>query len=177
MIMVMVVLAACLIQIPKTDAPTDSANSPSTFLLRLTIWGSILFLFWLRMNGKYVYLGDQVVYWLLGRFGIRIHFTYRHAIYYQTFNLVIFAALILAVRKVPISGKAAVSITGLILIMGLHIVFRLMNAWICLQPDTTAAAYKASQIAFLMGEYLIPIGTAIYLLQFSKTDDHDDQAI
>jgi exosortase H (IPTLxxWG-CTERM-specific) len=155
LIMVIFLLALCLLQFHATETNNSSKTGMIAFSLRLGAFGSIIFLFWLGLNKEYVRLTDHAVYWLLGWWDINVRFAYRHELYYQTFNVVIFGAVVLAYRGIPYKAKINVLLSGMIFIMGLHIAFRVMNVWMLLQPDGKLPAYQVSRMLFIFGEYLL----------------------
>lgn len=125
------------------------------FLLRFIACSAIPFLLWLPLNREYVRLTDFVVRWLFSLWNYRLDVPCRYAIYYQTFNLVTFAGLVFASR-VPIeTRKLRVLASGLALIVGMHIAFRICNVLINSFRSGTAA--WLSFWIILVGQYLAPV--------------------
>ncbi len=170
-VMVILVILACLLWLHMLEPDAISRRGTTTFLIRLMTYTGILFLFWLMLNKDYVRLTDTIVLLLFSLFDYHLRFTYQHVIYAQTFNLVIFSALMLAMRDMPLKKRIKMSACGLVLIVSLHIVFRICNVLMFLRPSGNMTAFRVSQLIFLSGEYLLPVCAWLFLQQkiFGRT--------
>ena len=162
-VMVVLVMAACLFWMHMLEPDAISRRRTTTFLIRLLTYTGILFLFWLMVNKDYVRLTDTIVLLLFSLLDYHLRLNYQHAFYYQTFNLVIFSALMLAMRDMPPKRRIIVSACGLVLIVGLHIVFRICNVLMFLRPSGNMTAFRVSQLIFISGEYLLPVCAWLFL--------------
>jgi exosortase H (IPTLxxWG-CTERM-specific) len=125
------------------------------FVIRFIAFSSIPFLAWLMFNRKYVMLTDNLVRWLFALFGIRLFIPYQHVVYYQTFNLVTFAGLILASRVRMKSRNIRLIAAGFASMVGMHILVRICNVLVtAFQNEMTA---RFSMPISVVGQYLLPI--------------------
>lgn len=153
-LMVICVLAACLTWLGASESGA-SPGGAGIFLLRFAACSAIPFLLWLPLNPGYVRLTDSVVRWLFSLWNYRLEIPYRHTIYYQTFNLVTFAGLVFASRVSFEARNLRVLASGLALIVGLHIAFRICDVLIASFQSGTAA-WLSFWIG-LVGQYLAPV--------------------
>lgn len=156
--MVMIVLAACLVWLSVAGCGARAGAAASLpFLLRLGFYSTLAFLGCLALNQAYVEATDLVVHWLFSLWGYQVHLIHRHAYYYQTFNLAIFTGLMLACRNVPYVLRLWACLSGLALIIGLHILFRFLNVLMFMAPSVSQTAFDCAQAVHIAGGYLVPL--------------------
>jgi exosortase H (IPTLxxWG-CTERM-specific) len=152
-LMVLFVIGVCLAWVRTTL--TDTRNfKPAVFIARFLAFSSIPCIVWLAYNREYIKLMDHAVFWLFSLFNVRFGFNYQHEIYYQTFNLVTFAGLVLASRVRVVQHKLLVLALGLMVIVGSHILFRICNGLMITFGMQTA--YNLSTSISIIGQYLLP---------------------
>jgi exosortase H (IPTLxxWG-CTERM-specific) len=140
----------------------DRLSGGIPFPLRALLYTVPLFLVWVRFNGMYVRLEDVLVRGLFTLFGYRLMIPYEHTLYYQTFNLVTFVALVLATRKSSMSRKLIALFTGSIVLMAGHLIMRICN--VLMSAFGVTAALQPANFVAAIGQYLLPV--LIWLLLF-----------
>jgi exosortase H (IPTLxxWG-CTERM-specific) len=153
-LMVLFVIAVCLVW-ARMLLPDPRDFRPTAFIVRVIACSTIPFLAWLAYNRHYVQLTDNVVYWLFSFGNIHFRFDYQHEIYYQTFNLVTFAGLVLSTRFRLVKRKLLALTTGIAIIVGMHLLFRICNGLMI--TSGMRSAYTLSGIINIVGQYLLPI--------------------
>jgi exosortase H (IPTLxxWG-CTERM-specific) len=161
-LMVLCVVAACLVWL---RAPESGASPGGTgaFLVRFVACSAIPFLLWLPLNREYVRLTDYAVRWLFSLWNCRLEGSLHHAVYYQTFNLVTFTGIVLAGRHFMKRRQLRVVASGLAVIVGLHIAFRICDVLMAAFQSETAA-WMSNGIS-LAGQYLVPVLFLLLLLR------------
>jgi exosortase H (IPTLxxWG-CTERM-specific) len=126
----------------------------TAFVIRFVAFSSIPFLAWLMFNREYVMLTDHLVRWLFSLFDVRLYIPYQHIMYYQTFNLVTFAGLILASRVRMKPRNIRLITAGIASIVVMHIMVRICNVLVTAFQNETAA--RLSLMVCIAGQYLLP---------------------
>ena len=151
-LMVVLVVGCCLVW---GNRNAISKTSCTGFVFRCLIWGVVLAILWLVMNVSYIKILDIVVARLFALAGYRLFIPYQHAVYYQTFNIVLFAALVLADQKVSSRRRWLFGSAGLLALMGMHLLFRICNVMI--SAFAWHPALPLSSLLSIFGQYLLPI--------------------
>jgi len=162
-----VAMVSCVVAVSVAWFRMAVSGSPPgvmpSFLVRLAAFSAISFLLWLPLNTEYVRLIDHAVRWLFRLWGYRLEMVSRHAVYYQTFNLVTLAGLVLAGLPFLKRRMLRVLAPGLLLIVGLHIAGRVCNVMMFAFRNAAAARVFAETI--LVGQYLVPVLIWLLLLR------------
>jgi len=153
-IMVICVIATCILWLYISDHHV-SRNGLGAFLIRFAAYSSIAFLIWLAFNRAYVRFTDHIVEWLFSLRGYDLIIPHEHAIYYQTFILVTYVGLVLAGRGSLKNRNLLILLSGLMLIISMHLAYRVGN--VLMNTSHGEIAFRVSQGIFIIGEYLIPI--------------------
>jgi len=151
-LMVLVVCAVCLAW-QAARQPKRHRERRGAFLARLVGFSGILFLPWLALNVSYVRLLDGALRLIFARFGYTLAIPYRHDIYFQSFNLVALAALVLAARA-SIRRKVALLAGGLLTCAALQLAFRSCD--VLITSFHSPAVGRISLFICLIAEYLVP---------------------
>jgi exosortase H (IPTLxxWG-CTERM-specific) len=149
--MILAVLALSLCWLRYADEQQHGVP----FLLRALFRTIPLFLVWLQFNGTYVRFDDVVVRGIFAFFGYRLIIPYEHTLYYQTFNLVTFAALVLASRHSPLPARLITLTIGSLVLMAGHLIMRVCN--VLLTGFGMTAALQTANVAAAIGQYLLPV--------------------
>lgn len=150
------VILACMLWLKWVNR--DPAEGPGGkvvgFLARFALISGFMFLFWIEVHHWYIWLIDRLIILGFSFFGYRLFVPPETAVYYETFPIVTFTALILATR-VPWARRGATLAAGLCLFFLLHLFHRtnttLMSAFgfaSLLQPDVFLCD---------IGQYLLPV--------------------
>lgn len=150
-LMVVVVLRGALLWSRWAEA---DGGETSPFLLRVLAWSILLFIPWLIVNRWYVAAGDLPLRLLFDLAGRPIDLPVEHSLYYQTFNSVLFASLVLATGALPFRQKGIALGGGLVLLALGHQLFRFSN--ILFSAFGVREAYGASVGIHVISGYLLP---------------------
>ena len=151
---VLVVLGACLAWV-RWGAGTGKSTATGRFLILFAAAASVLFIAWVPLNRGYVMAGDVLLRFFFSLFGAGLLFSYGHEIYYQTVNLVVFGALVLADDGMKWAVKFRGLLIGAAVLMPLHLVFRLLNVFHTAYGLT--ASVPAGQAVHLTAQFLLPV--------------------
>jgi exosortase H (IPTLxxWG-CTERM-specific) len=152
-LMVLAVCTACLAWL-YTLQPDRNDHQWLAFLIRFLGISGVLFLLWLSANVAYVRLIDHAVRYLFSRFDYTLAIPYRHAIYYQTFNVVACAGLILAERS-SFGRKLALLAGGFLICASLQLADRTCD--VLVTTFQSVAAGRAELLIGFVAGYLVPI--------------------
>ncbi|RNC69013.1 MAG: exosortase H [Desulfuromonadales bacterium] len=125
------------------------------FLLRVLAWSILLFIPWLLLNRWYVAVGDVPLRFLFEQAGWPVDLSVGHSLYYQTFNSVLFASLVLATGALPFWRRAVALGGGLLILAVGHQLFRVSN--ILFSAFGVREAYGASVGIHVISGYLLPL--------------------
>lgn len=151
-VMVILVLAASLAWL---DWAARSDAGDASFLIRAVLLASVIFPFWLLMNTVYVKSMDRLVSGIFALANYRLFFTYDHLAYFQTFNVVLFIAMMLAERRLSIRHRIAWAAAGTAILAIGHLMFRVGN--VLLTAFSWQPALPATIFLNVFGEYLLPV--------------------
>ncbi|NMC72750.1 MAG: exosortase H, partial [Geobacteraceae bacterium] len=132
-----------------------SPESGEGFLLRSAVLASLLFPVWLVANTHYVRMLDRLVQGLFSWEGYSLVMEYRHAVYFQTFNVVLLAALLLAEQKLEARRKLVWIAAGAAILAAGHVLFRVGN--VLLVAFGWRSALVVTSVLVIVGEYLLPV--------------------
>jgi exosortase H (IPTLxxWG-CTERM-specific) len=152
--MIFAVFIICLVWFRSVTA-TPSGDGNLSFPLRFAVFSALLFFPWLYLNRWYVLAGDSLVRVLFALFGYQLSISYNQELYYHTFNLIGFAALMLASRSLSPSGKVKGIVTGFLILCLTHILIRVCN--VLVTGFQMASADKLSLVLSVTGDYLVPV--------------------
>jgi len=158
------VLAVCLLALlwlKWADSGSNSFNN-LPFLVRLGFWSAVLFLPWLLLNRPYVAASDRPIVWIFSLFGYPLFLPVNQPLYYQTFNVVTFSALLLASRPTWKLGAEA-WIKGMLALWLGHEAFRVCN--VLLTAYAIDAAFRVSLLIHLIGQYALPVALWLILVR------------
>lgn len=158
-IIIILIFISCLIWLRYVVMIT-TRNEPLTFLVRFIAFSSIPFLIWFHLDKVYVSITGHVTEFLLNCMGYHIRLEPNPDIlfYPATFNLIVFAALILATQSASISSKGAktkalvVGISLMALVEVIHEVFQVL-AYFGMQH-----ALEIMHTTRIANQYLLPFG-------------------
>lgn len=152
-LMILVVCAVCLAWLRAVQSGTNQ-DSLWDFLTCFFGFSGVLFLIWIRFNMVYVGIIDCAVRFLFSLFNYTLIIPCRHAIYYQTFDVVAVAGLVLAARS-TFRRKRAMLCIGFLACATLQIADRSCD--VLVTSFHSVAAGRASLLISFVGEYLVPV--------------------
>ncbi len=151
-VMIILVIASSFLWL-RMATRSEEMNTP--FLLRAFSLSSIIFLPWLILNETYVKALDYVTAGIFALAGYRLMIPYGNLVYFQTFNTVLFLALIFAERRLSPRRKAAWAAAGVTILAAGHLLFRVGNVF--LTAFSWQPALRMTISLSVIGEYLLPL--------------------
>ena len=125
-----------------------------SFLARFALISGCLFLLWLKLQHGYVRLIDRLTLFGFSLFGPHFHIAVKTTVYYETFSIVTFTSLVLAVRSTPWRTRAKQLAAGLGFLFLTHLFHRIDNYLVVLFHFT--AFFRVDLTLLLVGQYLLP---------------------
>jgi len=152
-VMLLLVVGCCLAWNGRVHERSPAGRG---FIVRCLVWGSLLFFPWLFLNVSYMKALDAIVVRLFALAGHRLVIPYQHLVYYQTFNIVLLGAFLLAERRLALSRRLALLALGTMLLSTGHLIFRVGNVLI------TAFGHRQllveTSIITVLGSFMLPAG-------------------
>jgi exosortase/archaeosortase family protein len=143
-------------------------NAPFGFLIRFMGFLSILFLPWMALHPKLVWICDEAMEFAFSLLGLPVEMFRQSNLHYQAFSLVGFTALILATTVIEKKKKTLVLISGWVILSTLHL---LLNACVVL-----AVNYRMESIVEIangvniLAQYLLPFAMWLALPFLLRTN-------
>jgi exosortase H (IPTLxxWG-CTERM-specific) len=128
-VMIFVVLLAVIVWL-RSAADIDTRDRPAGFMIRLVVISSVLFPAWLPLAEGFVRGNLYLVQWVLNLFGLSYALPETLKLYPDTFNtfqLLAYAALVLATRTVSGRNRLKPLLVGLASLAAVHFLFRLSD--------------------------------------------------
>lgn len=135
--------------VSRSDAGGDG------FILRAAVLASVFFPFWLVLNTHYVRMLDRLVTGPFSMMGYSLVIDYQHAVYFQTFNIVLLVALLLAEQRLEPRRKLLWIVAGTAILGAGHVLFRVGN--VLLVAFGWKSALGVTTVLTITGEYLLPV--------------------
>ena len=154
----LMVIAACALWlkwIGKDAANGGKFAKMASFLARFTLISGFAFLVWIEVHHAYIRLLDRLM--VLGFSLFAHHFTpaRQTPVYYETFSMVTFTSLVLAIRSIPIKTRIMYLCVGLSFLFVTHLFHRIDNFLVVLFNYTGALYLDLTLLA--IGQYLLPV--------------------
>lgn len=125
------------------------------FLFRAVVAASVIFPVFFLADRYYVLVLDRLVAEIFLLAGYRLTFSYQHLVYFQTFNLVLFLAMMLAERRLPSLRHIVWTTAGMAAMVAGHLLFRIGNVMLC--GFAWEPALPLTGFLSIVGEYLLPV--------------------
>lgn len=162
--MALCTLLACIAWLRWVEKSEGEDRGGLYFFIRFLAYASILFFPWLECNDAFMRMLDSVIAFAFAFFDYRLVIPHVHSVYYQTFNMVTYGALIFAARLPTMKRKAAVLAGGFALLTLLHLSFRLCNVF--MTAFGVDWAFNVSSSVSIIGQLLLPF--ALWLVFTGK---------
>ena len=150
-------VSACLLWMSRArlDPSKGLFGRAGAFLFRLFLISGCTFLLWFEVQGWYIRFLDWFVIHGFILFGYRLVIPHDTAVYYETFNMVTFASLILSIGSMRWVKRATALAAGFGLFFLLHLFHRIGIVLIFAFHDTSLMTTDI----FLcdVGQYLLPV--------------------
>ena len=134
---------------------TITVSLQGNLAVRALAWGSFLFIPWLLLNRLYMSGLDTLVAAAFMVAGVTLRFNYQHLLYYQTFNLVFFTALLCAEKRLTIRQRFAWGAVGTLAMVLGHLLIRWCNVF--LTAFSWQPAIPVTTVLEVIGLYILPV--------------------
>ena len=153
-IMIVLVFSVCMIWL-RTVVMVRSGDTPFAFFIRFIAFSSIPFLAWLYLHKGYVLMNAFIIKFLLK--GYHLHFSPdMDLIYPSTFNLIVFAGLVLATQSIGARKKVKALVIGLTVMLVMQLIYRLFH--VLFAGFQMQNALKVIVILKIINQYFLPFG-------------------
>jgi exosortase H (IPTLxxWG-CTERM-specific) len=165
----LLVLLACILWLNWIDREESNKGMPmkeAWFFVRFVLISSGLFLVWMKVHHGYIRFLDWFMVLGFSLFDHHVGLAQETTVYYETFSIVIFTSLVLAVRSVPWAMKIKGLAAGLGLLFVIHLFHRIDNVLLAYFNFTAARTMDLTLIA--VGQYLFPLLVLIYMIRYER---------
>ena len=164
-LLILVCIAWLKWRVRKEAQPGILSRIPS-ILGRFVLISGVLFIVWNKLQFAYVRLLQQIAGFGFSLFNLKITFVPRTILYYETFSLVTFFAIVLAVRPVPVKLKIKGLAAGVPILFLMHLFHQISNV---LTTLNMAFTFPYDMTLLLIGEYLLPVLPLFYMLKSDRS--------
>ena len=140
-----------------------------SFLGRFALIAGCLFLVWMKVHHGYIRLLDQFMLFGFSLFGHHFNPARQTPVYYETFSIVTFTSLVLAVRSTPWKTRIKQLAAGLGFLFLTHLFHRIDNFLMVLFNYTGALTVDLTLL--ITGQYLLPVLFLIYSIRRQKQEN------
>lgn len=161
----LLVLMACILWLKWIKGEETNEGMPEKatwFFVRFGLISGVLFLVWMKLHHGYIQFLDWFMVLGFSLFDKRVGLAHDTIVYYETFSIVIFTSLVLAVRSVPWAMKRKALAAGLGLLFVIHLFHRIDNVLLAYFKFTAIQMIDLTLIA--IGQYLFPLLLLMYMI-------------
>ncbi len=138
------------------------------FLGRFALIAGCLFFVWMKMHHGYIVLLDQVMLFGFSLFGHHFNPARQTPVYYETFSIVTFTSLVLALHSTAWKTKIKQLAVGLGFLFLTHLFHRIDNFLMVLFHYS--AALPVDLTLLITGQYLLPVLFLIYSIRRERVE-------
>jgi exosortase H (IPTLxxWG-CTERM-specific) len=163
------VLVACILWLKWIDREESKQGMPmkaAGFLARFVLISGGVFLIWMKIHHGYIRFLDWFMVLGFALFDKRVGLAQETLVYYETFSIVIFTSVVIAVRSVPWKMKSQWLAAGLGLLFVIHLFHRIDNVLLAYFNFTAARTMDMTLLA--VGQFLFPVLLMIYLIRHQR---------
>jgi exosortase H (IPTLxxWG-CTERM-specific) len=163
------VLSVCLLWLKWIDREETNEGMPEKaawFLVRFALISGGVFLVWMKVHHGYIRFLDWFMVLGFSLFDQRVGLAQETVVYYETFSIVIFTSLVLAIRSVSWDMKIKGLAAGLGLLFVIHLFHRIDNVLLAYFNFTAVRTTDLTLLA--VGQYLFPILLLIYMIRYQR---------
>ncbi len=165
--LVIVVCTGWLRGLGKEESKQSMPLKAAGFLARFAAISGGLFLVWTQIHHLYIRLLDRIMTFGFSLFGYSAALAQHTVFYYETFSIVCFTSLVLAVRSLPRLTKIKGLAAGLGVLFFTHLFHRIDNASMAYFNFT--AILPVDLTLLVVGQYLLPV---LFLILMATNEKH-----
>ncbi len=163
------IIMACILWLKWIEREVAEQGMPmkaAWFIARFALISGVLFLLWMKVHHWYIRFLDWFMVQGFSLFNLRVGLARETVVYYETFSIVVFTSLVLAVGSVSRAIKIKGLVAGLGLLFAIHLFHRIDNVLMVYFNYT--GARTADMTLLGVGQYLFPFLLLIYLIHHQK---------
>lgn len=171
------VILGCIAWLQWIDRDESKKGTPvkiTGFPARFALLSGAVFLVWMKVHPVYIQLLDRCMVFGFSLFGYFFTPARQIPVYYETFSIVTFISLVLAVRSTPAATKIKQSAAGLAFLFLTHLFHRVDNFIIVLFNYTDILPIDLTLLA--IGQYLLPLLLLIHSVRRCSRDEVPSRA-
>jgi len=165
--LVMLAIIAWLRWLERDESNPGMPLKAAGFLGRFALISGCFFLVWIKMHPWYIAFVDQFMIFGFSLFDWKLIIPRTTAVYYETFNIVTFASLVLATSWIAWSRKLKGLGVGLAALFLLHLVHRIDN--LLITGFSFVPAIRVDYVVCAVGQYVLPF-VAWLMLVYRRTE-------
>ncbi len=162
---VFLVILVCVLWLKWIDREGSKQNMPmkaAVFFARFVLISGCVFLVWMKVHHWYIRFLDWFMVLAFSLFNHRVGLAHDTVIYYETFSIVTFTSLVLAIRSTSWAMKIKGLIAGLMLLFAIHLFHRIDNVLIAYFNFT--AVSRVDLTLLVVGQYVFPFLLFIFMI-------------
>ncbi len=167
----LMVSLSCILWLKWIDEDEPKRGIPLkvfSFLVRFVLISGCVFFVWMEAHHGYIRLLDRFMLFGFSLFGHHFNPAQRTPVYYETFSIVTFTSLVLAIRSTPWKTRIQQLAAGLGFLFFSHLFHRIDNFLMVL--FNYSAAVTADFTLLLAGQYLLPVLLLIYSIRRQRQE-------
>ena len=161
---IFLVIAVCITWLNWLDRKASEPGSitgPGGFLIRFALISSGVFFAWVLVQHRYIWFLDKIVTFGFSLFHYRIALARKTHFYFETFSIVCFVSVLLAMHSISRSSKIKTLSAGLALLFLMHLFHRIDNVLVAYFHYS--AMFPIDLTLLIVGQYLLPVLLVIVL--------------
>jgi exosortase H (IPTLxxWG-CTERM-specific) len=166
MFLVIMVCILWLKWIDREERRQSLTKKVAGFFVRFVLLSGCLFLVWMKAHHQYIAFLDWFMVRGFSLFHVDAALARDTAIYYETFSIVVFTSLVLAIHHIPWITKIKGLSMGLGFLFTVHLFHRINNVFVANFHFTAVRSLDLSLL--LVGQYLLPVLLMTYLVRQKK---------
>jgi len=165
------IIVVCILWLKWIDGEESQLGIPlqaAGFLARFVLISSGVFLLWMKVHHWYIQFLDWFMVMGFSLFNHHVGLAHETIVYYETFSIVTFTSLVLAVRSTAWAMKIKGLAAGLGLLFVIHLFHRIDNALIDYFNFTAAVIVDLTLL--VVGQYVFPFLLFIFMIRYQKNE-------
>lgn len=162
--MIGLVVIVCMMWL-RISVMVETKDTTFLFIVRVVICTILLFFIWLYLHKVYVEMNGQIAQYIFSLFHYNFAVATDLPVYPNTFNIILFTALVLATLSVSWEKKGFALVIGLFFLASTDILFRICN--IMYFVFKSPVALKSAIFLKIINQYFFPVALWLILVRTS----------
>jgi hypothetical protein len=163
------VILVCILWMKWINREESNKSRPMNaawFLVRFVLISGGLFIVWMKVHHGYIRFLDWFMVQGFALFDKRVGLVQETLVYYETFSVVIFTSVVLAIRSISWKIKIQWLAAGLGFLFFIHLFHRIDNVLLAYFNFTAVRTMDLTLLT--VGQYLFPVLLMIYLIRHQR---------